>query len=132
MLYIDSNVFLYATLSRERVGVRARTLLGEVQKRREDACSSTLTFDEIVWSVKRYRGRKDAIAAGEAFLGFTNLRLIPVDRELLAQALEIIKRYQLDPRDSIHAASAISANVDAIVSTDEHFDRIAGLRRKGI
>ena len=132
MLYIDSNVFLYATLSQERIGARARALLQQVQRGKENAYSSALTFDEIVWVVKQHRRMEDAVAAGEAFLNFPNLRLIPVDGDLLTQALEIIKRYELDPRDSIHAASAISENVETIISTDQHFDRIGGLHRKSI
>ncbi len=132
MLYIDSNVFLYAVLNQERIGTRARALLEEVQRGKESAYSSALTFDEIVWVVKQHRSREDAISAGEAFLNFPNLKIVPVDGDLLSQALEIIRRYELDPRDSIHAASAISENVRTIVSTDQHFDRIAGLHRKPI
>jgi len=132
MLYVDSNIFLYAILNRERIGNRARAFLGLVQQGREHACSSILTFDEIVWSVRRHRGFEEAVAAGEGFLSFVNLKLIPVDGDLVAQALEIIRRYELDPRDAIHAASAISMNVEAIISSDQHFDKIRDLRRKTI
>ncbi len=55
MLYIDSNVFLYAVLNQERIGTRARALLDEVQHGKESAYSSALTFDEIVWVVKQHR-----------------------------------------------------------------------------
>ena len=132
MLYIDSNVCLYAALSRERIGSRARVLLGEVQQGKESACSSALTFDEVIRVVKQHRGIQEAVAVGEVLLNFPNLKLTPLDGDLLTQALEIIKKYELDPRDSIHAASAISENVETIVSTDQHFDRIVGLRRKSI
>jgi len=132
MLYIDSNVFLYAALSQEKKGSRARALLGEVQQGKESACSSALTFDEVVWVVKQHRGIQEAVAVGEAFLNFPNLKLTPVDGDLLTQALKIIKKYGLDPRDSIHAASAISENAETLISIDQHFDRIVGLRRESI
>jgi len=103
-----------------------------VQQGKEHACSSTLTFDEIAWVVKKNRSIEDAVAAGEAFLNFPNLKLTPVDIDLLAKALEIIKNHRLDPRDSIHAASAISEKADAIISTDRHFDKIRSLHRKSI
>ena len=132
MIYIDSNVFLYAMLNRDRIGNRARALLGEVQQGKKHACSSVLTFDEIVWSVLRHRGREEAVTAGEGFLNFPNLKLIPADGDLAAKALEIIKKHGLGPRDAIHAASAISESVEAIISSDPHLDKIADLRRKPI
>ncbi|NWG09744.1 MAG: type II toxin-antitoxin system VapC family toxin [Nitrososphaerales archaeon] len=114
----------------EEMGDRARALLKKIQQGDEQAASSTLTFDELVWVVKKYRTLEDAIVAGEAFLNMPSLTLIPVDRDLLASASEIIKRYRLDPRDSIHAASAIFEKIGEIVSTDKHLDRIKEFRRK--
>ena len=130
MLYLDSNVFLYATLNREEIGNRARNLLKQVQQGKKQACSSALTFDEIVWVVKKYRTQQDAIIAGEAFLNFPNVKLISVTEDLLSFALDLIKKHSLDPRDSIHAASAILNKTEALVSTDEHFDKIRELNRK--
>ena len=130
MLYIDSNVFIYAALNTEEIGEKARALLLKVQQGEEKASSSALTFDELVWAVKKYRTVEDAINAGEVFLNFPNLRLTLVDGELLALALNLIRKYRLDPRDSIHAATAILERAEAIVSTDTHFDKIKEIRRK--
>ena len=130
MLYIDSNVFIYAALNTEEIGERARALLLKVQQGEEQASSSALTFDELVWAVKKYRTVEDAINAGEVFLNFPNLRLTLVNGELLASALNLIRKYRLDPRDSIHAATAILERAEAIVSTDTHFDKIKEIRRK--
>ena len=96
------------------------------------AASSTLSFDEIVWALKRYRGLADAAEAGEAFLGMPNLKLVDVDVDLLTIALEMIRGHGFDPRDSIHAASALTEGAEVIVSTDEHFDRLTEIRRRGI
>jgi len=130
MLYLDSNVFIYAALNTEEIGDRARSLLKKAQEGEEQAFSSALTFDELLWAVKRHRTLEDAVVAGEAFLNFRSLKLVPVDGDLLTFALNLIRRYHLDPRDSIHAASAISNNIQVIVSMDEHFDKIRELQRK--
>jgi len=130
MLYLDSNVFIYAALNTEEIGKRARVLLRKVQQGEEQASSSTLTFDELVWAVKKHRSIEDAINAGEAFLNFPNMKLTAVDGELLALALKLIKKYKLDPRDSIHAATAILEKANLIVSTDPHFDKIKEMQRK--
>jgi predicted nucleic acid-binding protein len=60
------------------------------------------------------------------------LKLVAVDGDLLAVALSIVRKYRLDPRDSIHAASAMSEGADTVVSTDRHFDRVKEFRRKNI
>ena len=87
-------------------------------------------MDEILWNVKKHRTLDDAIDAGEAFLNFPNLELASVTGELVAFALSLIRKYRLDPRDAIHAATAITGKVDYVVSTDPHFDKIKELKRQ--
>jgi predicted nucleic acid-binding protein len=130
MLYLDSNVFIYAALNLDETGERARNVLRKVQQGQEKAFSSVLTFDEIILAVKKYRSVEDAIHAGEAFLNFPNMKIAKVDEELLTLALKLIRKYRLDPRDSIHAATAIIGKAEAIISTDPHFDKIKETQRK--
>lgn len=132
MLYLDSNVFVYAAINQGRTGDRARLLLREVQQGKMHVASSTLTFDELVWAVKRYRSFEDALVVGKAFLNMSGLRLVNVDGDMLGLALDIMEKYRMDPRDSIHAASAISENAEFIISTDEHFDMVKETRRRKI
>ncbi len=127
---MDSNVFIYATLNTEAPGNKARSLLEKIRQGQEQAKTSALTINEILWNVKKHRNLDDAIDAGEAFLNFPNLELANVTGELVAYALSIIKKYRLDPRDAIHAASAITGKADYIVSTDTHFDKIKELKRQ--
>ncbi|MBI2937308.1 MAG: type II toxin-antitoxin system VapC family toxin [Thaumarchaeota archaeon] len=130
--YLDSNVFIYAALNQEDVGDRARSLLREVQEGRQRASTSALTFDELIWAVKKHRNLEEAVIAGEAFLGLSGLDLVQVSGDTLAVALELIRRYRLDPRDSIHAASALLEKAEVIISTDEHFDKVKELKRNTI
>ena len=132
MIYIDASVFVFAALNTEHVGEEARSLLRDVQTGKLEATSSALTFDELVWAVKRNRTSEDAIASGEAFLNMPRLRLVDVDGTILSRALALMRKYQLDPRDSIHAASALTEGAEVIISTDKHFDRIKEIRREGI
>ena len=130
--YLDSNVFIYADLNQEDIGDRARSLLREVQDGKQPASTSALTFDELVWTVKKHRDLEQAIIAGEAFLGLSGLDIVQVSGDLLSIALELIRRYQLDPRDSIHAASALLERAEVIVSTDKHFDKVKELKRRAL
>jgi predicted nucleic acid-binding protein len=130
VLYIDSNVFVYAALNTDKLGDRARSLLSKIQRGKEQAVTSALAFDELVWVVKKHRSMEDAISAGEALLNFPNLKLVVVNGDLLVSALNLIKKYNLDPRDAIHAATALMEKANTFVSTDSHFDRITELKRK--
>lgn len=129
-LYLDSNVFIYAALNTEAPGNKARSLLQTIRQGEEQAKTSALTIDEILWTVKKHRNLNDAIDSGEAFLNFPHLELACVTGELIAFALSLMKKYCLDPRDAIHAATAITEKVDYIISTDPHFDKIKELKRQ--
>ncbi len=132
MIYIDANVFIFAALNTERMGDAARALLRKVQEGKLEAASSALSFDELVWAVKRSRTADDAITSGHAFLDMPGLKLVNVDSDLLAKSLAVMRGYRLDPRDSIHAASAMKEDAEAIVSTDRHFDRVKEIKRRDI
>ena len=130
MMYLDSNVFIYASLSLGETGERARDLLRSVEIGNVEAASSTLSFDEIVWAVKKYRTMDHAIVAGEAFINMPRLTLVSVDEAVIRSAVDLMRRYEFDPRDSIHAASAIQCRAEALISRDPHFDRLKELPRK--
>jgi predicted nucleic acid-binding protein len=79
---------------------------------------------------EKHRNLDNSIDTREAFLNFPDLELTSVTGEVVAFALHIIKKYHLDPRDAIHAATAITEKADDIVSTDHHFDKIKELKRQ--
>jgi predicted nucleic acid-binding protein len=41
-----------------------------------------------------------------------------------------MRENDLAPRDGIHAATALTHDIKTIVSSDRHFDKIEGLRRR--
>jgi len=132
LLYLDSGVFIYAALSREAVGNRARQLLQKVSAGHEEASSCALAFDELTWVVQKHRSREDALAVGQSFLALPNLSVFSVGQDSLFAALSLMQKYPLDPRDAIHASTAILNRCSAIVSADAHFDRLKEITRKPI
>jgi predicted nucleic acid-binding protein len=90
-----------------------------------------LTFDEVFWAIKKL-DFEAALEAAHALLNFPNLEIISVHRDLSLSALQIIKEYHLAPRDAIHAATAIAAKAEVVVSTDAHFDKIKELKRRSL
>ncbi len=131
MLYVDANIFIYATINSTELGEKSRSLLQRIQQGEEKAETSALTFDEVFWVVKKHN-LELAFEACEAILNFPNLEILTADRGVVLSALQIIKEYHLAPRDAIHAATAIAEKADVIVSTDADFDKVKGLRRKSL
>jgi hypothetical protein len=130
MIYIDSNIFIYACLNADEMGERSRNLLKSVEHGDVDAASTSLSFDEIVWAVKKYRTVEQAISAGEAFINMPRLNLVVVDETVIRYAIDLMKRYTFDPRDAIHAASALLCRAESLISSDPHFDRLKELPRR--
>ncbi len=129
MLYLDSNIFIYAAINTAEPGEKARHLLQEIQQGEEKAVTSALTFDEVFWAVKKH-SMEAALDVSQALLEFPNLEIAAATKETVRSALDIIKKYGIPPRDAIHAATASAEKADGIVSTDPHFDKIPGLKRK--
>ena len=132
MKYFDSNFFIYATINNGKIGRWARTIIKEMIVGKISAVTSTLTYDEFFWKVKREKGFKAAIIATEALLEMPNLRFLPVNDEVVWKSFELIKNFKLDPRDSIHAACALLHGVFTIVTGDKDFDKIDEITREWI
>ena len=91
-----------------------------------------MTFDEVAWAVKRHRGIDQAALAGEALVNLTNLQFVAVDENIVRSSIALMRHYSFDPRDSIHAASALKCGAETIISTDKHFDRMEKQKRREI
>jgi predicted nucleic acid-binding protein len=132
MIYLDSNIFLIAILeTKTGKGDKARALLNKVSKGTQEACTSYLTWDEIIWKVKKLRSQQDALDASKAFLQIPNLQLLEVNGTTIRRATALMETYALNPRDAIHAASAIHMSAE-LLSEDKDFDKVTGLKRKSL
>src|SRR5207244_12307864 len=94
------------------------------------AHTSTLTWDELVWVVRRVLGKADSIQAGEKLADYPNLRFVSASEEIMRSAQRLLSEYDLAPRDAIHVASALSKPVDALVSDDSGLDVVREVKRE--
>jgi predicted nucleic acid-binding protein len=132
MPYIDANIFIFPILYSEEQEPKvkyAKRVLMDIEKGELLAYTSTLTWDEVVWIVKKVMGRDEAINQGQKLLGFTNLNWIIVDENILSQAQALMVKYNLHPRDSIHIASAINKKIKEIISDDMDIDQVKEIKR---
>ena len=130
MIYLDATVFIYAAIDNRIKGNKARNIIKSIQEGKLNAFTSCLTYDEIVWIVKKYKGIEAALIVGNGFINMPNLKIFNVDINCIEKAQELIEKYKLFPRDAIHAATAILNNVIQILSEDKDFDRVEELKRK--
>jgi uncharacterized protein len=131
MKYLDTNVFLYYILNPEsdKNGIASKNIISKVAEGLLPAATSTLTWNEIVWTIKKKAGFELAKRKGARFLEFPNLKLLGVSENTLSSAQYLMGRYSLKPRDAIHAACCIENGIEEIISDDPDFDGIMGLKR---
>ncbi len=126
--YIDSNIFLNALLKEKKEKENAVKIIENIVSGKMEAFTSALTWDEITYVLKKFFGKEIAEKQGSKFLKMPNLELISTTKDIITKSQEIFVKYQINPRDAIHAASAMSINAD-IISEDSDFDKIKGIKR---
>jgi len=80
---------------------------------------------------KSMRASRRRLTAAWRAIDALPLELQPTDHAVVAGARSLMSQPGLPPRDALHAAHAIEANCELIVSSDPGFDDVAGLRRIG-
>jgi len=131
MKYIDSNIFINSILydiSTDDARISKKILL-DVVLGRIIACTSVLTWDEVVYIIKRNFGKDIAFKEGNLFLSFPNLHILSITENELFQSQLLIEKYDIQPRDALHAACMISNNISEIISFDPDFDQIEEISR---
>ena len=127
--YLDSNVFIYPILYSDEKAEICKRILKKVASREFNACTSVLCWDEFVYTLRKTRGKEISEEEGERFLRFPNLIFIDANKLVVFKAQELVKKYNLKPRDAIHSATAMINDVDEIISDDSDFDVINELKR---
>jgi uncharacterized protein len=130
-IYIDSNIFISPVIyERSSEATNSKKVLAAVERGEVTAYTSTLTWDEVVWVVRRVLGRADSIQAGEKLVSYPNLRFVATSEEVIRSAQRLLSQYNIAPRDAIHVTSAIGKTVDSLVSDDSDLDVVKEIRRE--
>ncbi len=126
--YIDANIFVHASASKEVIGESCAKILDWLAKGKITAVTAFLTFDEVFYKLDKLCGFEKAILFTENFLALPNLTFADVDSEVVLEAFRIIKQHKFHPRDAIHAATALIHKADILVSEDKNLLGLPWLR----
>lgn len=127
-VYLDSNVFIYAVTEHE-ISEASRQALGKIEKGESEAATSVLTVDEVVWIVQNQADRSTGIETGRRLLEMKNLEILDLEAGISLRSLELMENTDLNPRDSLHAASALENRVYSVVSSDKDLEGAEDIER---
>ena len=130
-MYADAGVFVLSLTADDRAPnvAASKSFVGSVVRGERALSTSTLTWDEVVYVVRRLLGPEDSQDKAEDLLALRNVTWIPVDLAVIRGASDLYRTLPIRPRDAIHAASAIRSGEREVVSEDKVFDRVPGIRR---
>lgn len=123
--FLDSNLFIFAEVSKEEIGEVARGVIRKLEA--FVGVINSLIIDEIVWNVKKEIDFPTAIRVGEKIFELP-LKIISVNPETVLRALKLMKKYRLKPRDAIHTASMLENNISTIITEDPDFKKIREIK----
>ena len=129
MIYLDANIFIYAALDKGEKANSCKKILESVSLKKIAGFTSTLTWDEVVYSLKKHAPLEEVQIQSSLFLKLPNLVFLEPSLEIIEKAEELWLEYNLKPRDAIHAATAIINKINKIVSDDSDFDKVKELKR---
>ena len=127
-VYIDTNVFLNSILYDPNENIEAQKALlylQQVVRGEIKAVTSTLTWDEFIWIIKREIDRETSNQKGQEFLRFPNLFFEKVTLNVVKKAQDLLMKYSIRPRDGIHLATALINRIQSFATFDSDFDDIS-------
>ncbi len=128
MIYLDANFFILYNFDQTRKGEHARGIQASIIAGQE-AVTSSLALDEVMWVLIKNKRVKFLRETIEDIYAVPYLDIREVGGSIPLDALDIIEKYGLKPRDAFHAAVMKDLALSEIVSDDSDFDRVEWIRR---
>jgi uncharacterized protein len=129
MLFLDTNIFLYAVGREHPLREACRQLIQRISEGELLATTSTEVVQEVLHVLCR-RGECETGCELAAMILELFPDLLVVGRTELEEARRLLLILpDLPVRDAIHAATLRTNSIQRLVTADRHFDRVGGLER---
>lgn len=127
--YVDVNLFVYWLGAHPKFGEKSLKWIKDVETPpRRKYVTSSLTLYELLVILSGLTGKslRDAeFVEGmvNAIASLKGLTIKPLISRDMLQALNLMRKHELDYEDSLHLATALRVGAKEIVSNDEDFDK---------
>jgi predicted nucleic acid-binding protein len=126
-VFVDSPVFLYALGPQTPHTSGAKALLQRALGGSVELHTGAECIQEIVYHRRRTERPARAVAQVQAIRDLCTVH--PMDDAVLDRGLALIVDHGARGRDAFIAATALLAGFDAVITTDDRFVEVPGLRR---
>jgi predicted nucleic acid-binding protein len=134
MIYLDTNVIIYAIENHPKYGAKCKKILEDIETGKLEACCSVLLLVEVISALvkinrilkkagKRELSVRDNV---DAILSLP-FQWVELNFAVIRRASEY--RYPLAGADYIHLASMELSGAEEIFSADEELDTVAWAKR---
>lgn len=127
--FLDTNIVMYAIGKDHPYKEPCRAVLEQVERDEIDVVTSVEVLQEIL---HRYYSLNRPELAELAYRSLEKgcEQIFPVTKADLDRAFDLLKVHpDIRSRDAVHAAVMLNNGLTHILSTDTHFDHIAGITR---
>lgn len=126
---LDTTVLSYAVGGPHALQETCRDIMAMVREDRIEATTTVEVIQEFTHVYSRRRPRSEAVEKARDYVGVLS-PLLAADAEALLLGLTIYEAEgaELGSFDAVLAATAIRSGARVLVSADQKFDRISGIR----
>jgi predicted nucleic acid-binding protein len=125
---IDTMVFIYHLEGNERYGSFTQMLFRGVELGERRAVTSTLTLLEALVKPKELGDEEMRDDYIFALTSFPNLKMRPIDLEVVEVALEIRARHKIRTPDALQIATCLVEGASVFITNDEKLRKIEELK----
>ena len=134
MIYVDTNVFVYAIENHPKFGASCKKILEDVQEGRLEAACSVLVLVELINVLKKVNDtlsteRKSTLNVGANIEAVMSLPVTWLDLDFLVIERASSYSYDVGGIDYVHISSMELNSITEIISADRELDRIRILTR---
>lgn len=134
MIYLDTNVIVYAIENHPKYGMPCKKILEDIESRKLEASASVLVLVELINvltklnRILKRRGRKP-LSIKENIQAVLSLPLVWIDLDILIIEKASEYTFEINGVDYIHVASMEVSSINEVLSADKDLDRASTVRR---
>lgn len=128
--FVDTNIFLrYLTKDEPLAYKRCREVFRKATEDKMTLLTSAMVIAELIWTLLSYYKVPKAEVIEKISIIISTKNLFIADKEILADALVLYSRKNIDFIDAYNAIFMTRHGLDRIYSYDTDFDTVEGIKR---